>query len=615
MKRFHIKKIGAKILAFGALMILASVGLTAGVLMIDNAYYNKQVSDEVLDSAILGLRQGINDKLTQSEKSATAIAENYLVIDAVENKDFNGLKTALDDLNAVLHMDTISITDDKGDVIIRQHAPDKHGDSILNQTNVQKALKGEAATTLEPGALVKLSTRSGMPIYNREGNIIGTVVTGYTFENSAMLDELKSFHNTEFTIIAGNEWIATTMMQDGDRAVGTTLSDEVTKIVIENGQPYSGNADILGTSYLTRYEPLLDTNGKIVGAIFAGESQMEANSATMAMLIHVIILLSIIVIISGITMVWFINKNIKIPMQKLTSVSDLVACGSLNIAIDQDLIQKNDEIGALTNAFDTMITNTQKQVEAIERVANGDLTIQIETRSEQDIMGKSLYVLVDNLNSLATTIINASEQVASGSGLVSGSSMALSQGATQQASAIQQLTASIEEISNQTAKNADNAGKVAELAQSAKANAAGGNEHMKDMLAAIEDINITSGRIGTIIKVIDEIAFQTNILALNAAVEAARAGQYGRGFAVVAEEVKMLAAKSASAAKETTELIETSIRSVEAGTKIARETSGSLKKIVTEIDTVAELVSHIAFASQEQASSIGQINMVVSQVS
>ncbi|MFC5471731.1 methyl-accepting chemotaxis protein [Cohnella suwonensis] len=254
---------------------------------------------------------------------------------------------------------------------------------------------------------------------------------------------------------------------------------------------------------------------------------------------------------------------------------------------------------------------------AAHQVADGNLDadIRIDTKDEIGLLASAFRRMTSNLNEVMGNIQSASEQVAAGAKQVSESSMALSQGATEQASSVEQLTASLEEISSQTKLNADNAIEANHLAEEAKDNAVQGNERMKEMLKAMDDINDASGNISKIIKVIDEIAFQTNILALNAAVEAARAGQHGKGFAVVAEEVRNLAARSAGAAKETTDLIEGTIKKVDGGTKIAGDTAAALNKIVDGVAKVANLVSDIAVASNEQATGVAQINQGILQVS
>ena len=194
-------------------------------------------------------------------------------------------------------------------------------------------------------------------------------------------------------------------------------------------------------------------------------------------------------------------------------------------------------------------------------------------------------------------------------------SQAISQGAAEQAGAIEELTASITQIAEQTRLNAQSANEASELTYGAKGGAERGNAQMKAMQQAMADINDSSQSIGKIIKVIDDIAFQTNILALNAAVEAARAGVHGKGFAVVAEEVRNLAARSANAAKETTALIEGSVKKTEAGTRIADETAKALINIVNGVEKAAQLVGEIAAASETQAGAITQVNGGIEQVS
>ena len=306
------------------------------------------------------------------------------------------------------------------------------------------------------------------------------------------------------------------------------------------------------------------------------------------------------------------------PIQAASATLNELAEGNLKITMDGDFKGQHGKIKHdMNQTIEFLRAYVEEITHTLEEMSRGNFDLEITNLYCGDFLAikKALNQIAASLSTTLYDINVAASQVDIGAQQISDSGQALSHGTTEQASSIQELTASIEEVAAETKRNAQNANEANELAINVRSNAEVGNSQMVKMVAAMSEINDSSHNIAKIIKVIDDIAFQTNILALNAAVEAARAGQHGKGFAVVAEEVRTLAARSAEAAKETTGLIEGSIDKVEVGTKIADETALGLAEILKQIEKVTDLVGRIARASNDQASEIAQINQGIEAVS
>ena len=254
------------------------------------------------------------------------------------------------------------------------------------------------------------------------------------------------------------------------------------------------------------------------------------------------------------------------------------------------------------------LTNLTMRInnERIEKLLETNKSItDLAKKAEESSQAEA--ALIRDVEEISYAFISESKQIADGSQM-------LAQGASEQAASVERLSGSVSEIANKTKENATIADEAAKLADTIKDKAGKGSLQMNDMMAAVNEINEASSSIRKVIKVIDDIAFQTNILALNAAVEAARAGQHGKGFAVVAEEVRNLAAKSAEAAKDTNSLIESSIEKARLGVRIAGDTADSLNEIVTGINESNRLMGEIAKLSIEQSSGIEQVNIGIDRV-
>lgn len=283
-------------------------------------------------------------------------------------------------------------------------------------------------------------------------------------------------------------------------------------------------------------------------------------------------------------------------------------------------VQGVDEIAESQQAFNILFSSINqslnKILEIMSSIAEGDLSNDIKTESKGDLekIRGAINGSINMLRLLIRDINEAAVQVTVGSDELARSSQALAAGTSEQAAALEQISSTMNEVGSQTKTNNDNAASAKKLSDVMLEKIAKGNDEMDRLSKSMMDINETSTHVTQIIKTIDEIAFQTNLLALNAAVEAARAGKYGKGFAVVAEEVRNLASRSAEAARDTTELIEASFSRVEEGVQNTKNTAAILQDISSSADQVNDFVSGIAVASEEQETSIAEVNRGLSQI-
>ena len=346
------------------------------------------------------------------------------------------------------------------------------------------------------------------------------------------------------------------------------------------------------------------------------KADMIKESRTLVIAMLALSLLALIVIITVVVIV--ISKSLK-PIHGVVSAANKIVDGDLDVEVKA---KGDDEIGVLSKAFMEMSGNLKIIIGDIGyllgEMSNGNFAIQTGHKDkyigEYQKISEAMASIIHTLSNTLTEINTASQQVSVGADQVSSAAQALSQGAAEQASSIEELSASIAEVTEQIKENAENASLARDKAEENGIELMQSNAQMKDMMDAMQQISSKASEISKIIKIVDDIAFQTNILALNAAVEAARAGNAGKGFAVVADEVRNLAAKSAEAAKSTATLIEETIETVNSGFTIADKAALSLSKSAEVATSAVAVVDSIATASREQAEAIMQINQGIEQI-
>lgn len=373
---------------------------------------------------------------------------------------------------------------------------------------------------------------------------------------------------------------------------------------------------------LAQCAPALEEVVTIAQEIDAVTDELKQQAIRTNVTIFVVIMVLIVIFIGAACILAnMIGKriinSITVPLSEIEIVAKELSAGNLHSNIEY---HSTDEIGSLAHSLRKSIRILGSYVDDISRAmtefSNGNFDVQPEVEWKGDFKGilDAFMMFERSMADTVKSIQRVADQVKSGSEQVSDSSMDLAQGATEQASITEELAATIETVSDQVSKNAQSAKNISNKVENVGAEIIHGNEKMKEMVESMREIDESSQEIGKIIATINDIASQTNLLALNASIEAARAGEAGKGFAVVADQVSILAAQSANAAKESTVLIESSVKAVEKGMVIADETAKQLENVVTGSKIITEDVNKVAMALESQEESFSQINAGVEHI-
>jgi len=596
--KLHSLKVKLVGFIFVIIILLSGAIITNNIMKFNN-YVDTNINEEITIANGV-LQDKINELKRESLNMATQLALNPTVTRAIETKDTQRI---LDDLKPIVkasNIEFITISDEKGNVLARTHEPEKKGDNVLNQANVKIALEGKANSQVEPGTQVKLAARSGVPVKNEKGEIIGVISTGYKLDSNELVDYIKSKFQCDATIFLEDTRIVTTVIQNNNRVIGTKLNSDIAKILFDN-KSYSGSSEILGMKYATTYSPIIGEGNKVIGIVFTGKNKTESDAFKISFIISSIIVACIILLIFSMIIYIYIDNKISKPLGLAVGHFKKLAKGDFTIVVTEKGLKRKDEIGDLARGIEFMKKDLINLISKVMKNSH-DMSATSEELSanveEFSSMTQSINDLIKNINVGIQETSAVAEEISV---------------------SIEAVDNNIDTLTGKAVEGSNNATKAKERTNNMQNKAKSSLEEIEKLflekrqgiVQAIEDGKVVEN-IKIMADTISGISEQTNMLALNAAIEAARAGEQGKGFSIVAEEVRKLAEQSSTAVDD----IKSTVAKVQNAFGNLSENSNEVLKFIQErVNPKFEEMVEIGKENYKDAEFVSKLSEEISAMS